>query len=91
MKYAKLINGSLRCAGNPILADGCWKGNPPDAVYASLGFKPVIFAKPPEAEPGFHAVESWTETAEAIMQDWSLEPEGELEDGEALNILLGGD
>ena len=91
MKYAKLFDGRLSFAPNPIRADGFWHGNPPAELYLAQGYKPVRCTEPPAAENGFRPVESWTETEEAIVQGWTLEPEGELEDGEALNILLGGE
>ena len=91
MNYAKLIDGKPVFAPNPIRADGFWRGNPPAELYFARGWKPVRRTEPPAAENGCRPVESWTETEEAIVQGWTLEPEGELSEAEVLDILLGGD
>ena len=89
MKYAKLNNGQISYAPNPILHDGLWYGNPPAEVLEAEGFKPVRFTEAPAVEPGFRAVESWTETDEAIVQTWAVEPEPDEVDGErAMQILF---
>ena len=90
MKYAKLINGAIRYAPNPVRYDGNIIGNPPEAVWEALGYQPVTFTEPPAAEEGCVAVPGWVETPEAIMQTWTLEPEGDISDTDAIEILLGG-
>lgn len=75
MKYAKLIDGNPFFAPNPILHAGLWYGNPPAEVYTAEGYKPVTYTDPPQTEPGYIAVPGWTETDEAIVQTWTVEPE----------------
>ena len=36
------------------------------------------------------AVPGWEETEEEIVQTWTVEPEGDISDAEALEILMGG-
>lgn len=94
MKYAKLIDGHPSFSQNPILHDGLWYGNPPGSVYEAEGYKPVIYADPPQTEPGYIAVPGWTETEEEIVQSWTVEFAPTTED-EALvryaNELTGAD
>lgn len=73
MRYAKLINGNLSIAPNPILYNGLWYGNPPGSVYEAEGYKPVRYTEPPTPEPGYIAVPDWAETVEEIVQTWTEE------------------
>ena len=43
MRYAKLINGSIYYAPNPILHNGLMRYNPPGSVYEAEGYKPVRY------------------------------------------------
>lgn len=89
--YAKLINGSLQHAPNPILHDGLWYGNPPGYVYESEGYKPVTYTAPPQTDTGYIAVPGWQETAESIVQIWTVETEpDEVGADRAMEILFGG-
>ena len=92
MKYAKLIDGNLSIAPNPILHNGSWYGNPPSEIYEAEGYKPVVYADPPETEPGLIAVPGWAETDEAIIQTWTAEEEpDEVDADRAMEILFGGE
>ena len=73
MRYAKIIDGNLSIAPNPILYNGLWYGNPPGSVYEAEGYKPVRYTDPPTPEPGYIAVPEWVETAEEIVQMWTEE------------------
>ena len=73
MRYAKLINGSISYAPNPILHNGLIRYNPPPEIYLAEGYKPVRYTDPPTTEPGYIAVPSWAETAEEIVQTWTEE------------------
>lgn len=73
MKYAKLINGSISYAPNPIAHDGMIRYNPPPEIYLAEGYKPVRYTDPPTTEPGYIAVPDWVETAEEIVQTWTEE------------------
>lgn len=93
MKYAKLINGFPAYAPNPILHDGLWYGNPPGEIYEAEGYKPVRYTDPPtEPGEGYQWSETWSETDTEIVQGWVLveQDSGEIDDSEALNIILGG-
>ena len=73
MRYAKLINGSISYAPNPILHNGLIRYNPPPEIYLAEGYKPVRYTDPPTTEPGYIAVPEWVETAEEIVQTWTEE------------------
>jgi len=75
MTYAKLIDGELIFAPNPILVDGNYIGNPPGEVYLAEGYLPVIYTDPPETEPGYIAVSGWYDEGDAIRQVWTIVPE----------------
>ena len=95
MKYAKLINNYPTYAPNPILVGDNWIGNPPGEVYEAEGYKPVTYTEPPtEPGEGYQWVESWSETAEEIVQGWVL-VEVPITDEEALvryaNELTGAE
>lgn len=91
MEYAKLINGFPAYAPNPIKHGGLWYGNPPGSVYEAEGYKPVHYTDPPKTQPGFVAVPGWEENDAEIVQTWTVEQDsGEIDDSEALNIILGG-
>ena len=83
MMYAKLINGNLQPAPNPIYIEPYWVGNPTPEMLIAEGYKPVVYTDPPETEPGYIAVPGWTETAEEIVQTWTVEFEP-ISEGEAL-------
>lgn len=90
MRYAKLINGNLSIAPNPIKHDGLWYGNPPAEVLEADGYKPVRYTEAPAVEPGFVAVPGWTETEEEIVQTWAVEPEpDEISEDRAYRIITG--
>ena len=92
MKYAKLNEGNLEFAPNPIIIDDRQIGNPSDEVYADQGYKPVTYTDPPETEPGYIAVPGWEETDNAIVQTWTIEEEpDEIDADRAMDILFGGE
>ena len=73
MKYAKLIDGAIRYAPNPIIIADRQIGNPPGEVYTAEGYKPVVYTDPPQTEPGYIAVPGWEEQADEIVQTWTVE------------------
>lgn len=90
MKYAKLNDGSISYAPNPIRHNGLWYGNPPAEILLSEGYKPVRFTEAPTPEPGYIAVPGWEETAEEIVQTWAVEPEpDEISEDRAYRIITG--
>lgn len=93
MAYAKLIDGNLSYAPNPILNNGFRIGNPPQEIYLDEGYKPVSLTDQPEPRGVGWWVETWSETEEAIVQGWTWHEaadEDEISPEEALQILLGG-
>ena len=94
MKYAKLIDGSIYYAPNPILHNGLMRYNPPGSVYEADGYKPVTITDQPEPPGVGWWIETWVETENAITQGWAWHEatdEDELSDTEALALLTGGD
>lgn len=92
MRYAKLINGSIRFSPNPIYIDPWWIGNPTGEMLVADGWKPVTYTAPPEAEPGYIAVPGWEEQAETIVQTWNIiEEPDEVDADRAMEILFGGE
>jgi hypothetical protein len=73
MNYAKLIEGELIFAPNPIKVGNAYIGNPPGSVYEAEGYKPVRYTDPPtEPGEGYQWQESWSETDTEIVQGWVL-------------------
>lgn len=94
MSYAKLIDGNLSYAPNPIRHNSVLIGNPPAEVYLSEGYKPVTLTNQPEPLGVGWWIETWTETEDAIVQGWTWHEatdEDEISDTEALELLTGGD
>lgn len=94
MRYAKLIDGSISYATNPILHNGSWYGNPLGFVYEAEGYKPATLTNHPEPPGVGWWIETWTETEEAIVQGWTWHEatdEDEISDTEALALLTGGE
>lgn len=90
MSYAKLIDGQLVYAPNPILHNGVRYGNAPGSVYETEGYKPVRYTDRPEPEPGYIAVPGWEETAEEIVQTWAVAEEpDEIPEDRAYRIITG--
>ena len=90
MRYARLIDGALYPVRNPILVGQNWWGNLSAEALTALGYKPVRRTEPPAPTEDLVPVPGWEETAEEIVQTWTVEPEGELPEAEVLEILLGG-
>ncbi len=95
MKYAKLFDGCPQFAPNPVLSGVNWYGNAPAELYLALGYKPVTELPFPQQalSDGFRWEAFWSESENAITRDWiivEIPPDEELDDSEALNILLGG-
>ena len=90
MQYAKLIDGEIAFAPNPIIVGDRQIGNPPDEVYLEQGYKVVVYTEPPVVEPGYVAVPGWEEQADEIVQTWTVEEEpDEVDADRAMEILFG--
>lgn len=89
--YGKLIEGNLTIAPRKLPGDGVVVYNPPEEMYLMQGWKPIQFTDEPDAPIGYHYEESWEETSDEIVQTWTLvEDPDDIDDAEALEILLGG-
>ena len=94
MKHAKLIDGRPVYAPNPIIHAGVRIGNPLAEVLEAEGYKPVQYIGQPEPQGAGWWIETWEETAEAIVQGWVWHEEtdeDEISSEEALDILMGGE
>lgn len=91
MYYGKLIDGELQFAPRKLNGDGVVVYNPPAEMYLAAGYKPVEFTDAPEAPEGYAYESSWEETAESIVQTWTLVPlPDEVDEAEAFDIIFGG-
>ncbi len=72
MRYAKFINGNIQYAPRKLVFEDVTVYNPAPEQLAAAGYKPVRFTAPPEEPEGYYAEAYWTETAEAITQEWRL-------------------
>ena len=92
MKYGKLIDGRLHTAPHVLPGDGVNVWNPPAEMYRAQGWKPVTFTEPPDDPPeGYHYEAGWEETADEIIQTWTLvESPDDIDEAEAWEILFGG-
>lgn len=94
MGYAKIVAGNIYYAPNPIIHKGFLIGNPSQEVYKAEGYKPVTYTDQPEPLGVGWWIETWEETAEAIVQGWDwieATDEDEISDTEAIQMLTGGD
>ena len=91
MRYAKLIDGQIQFATRKLTVGEYTVYNPTPEMLIAEGYKPVVYTEPPTVEPGFVAVPGWEERENEIVQIWTIEQDsGEIDDSEALNIILGG-
>lgn len=91
--YAKLINGNLTIAPKMLTVGSTNVWNASDEQYAAQGWLPVVYTDAPEQD-GYYAESGWAEEDGRIVQEWVLIPipeDADIDDSEALNIILGGD
>lgn len=90
--YGKLIEGRLMTAPRKLPGDGISVYNPPAEMYLDQGWLPITFIDQPAAPEGYHYKSRWEEAEDAIIQTWTLvKNPDDIEDSEAIEILLGGD
>ena len=95
MKYAKLVNGSLRASPKNVEHSGKIICNPKEDVLLEMGYFPVTYTNMPTDEiEGSHYEPHWEQTETEIVQVWELvdnpaDPEPDLSADEALNIIMG--
>lgn len=92
MQYAKIVDGKIQFAPNPVNINGAFIGNPPASVYEDAGYKPVTFTNPPREVPdGHYWKETWTESNGTLLQEWVLtEAPDDVTAEEAMQILFNG-
>lgn len=91
MMYAKIENGELIGAPNPLKTEESYIFTNSAAVYLANGYKPIILTKYPS--DGKIYASSWTETETEIIQVWTEQPQSDndpISDSEALGIITGG-
>lgn len=89
--YGKLNDGNLTIAPRKLNGDGAVVYNPPEAMYREQGWKPVKFTNAPEPPAGFYYESVWEETADSIVQTWTLVPlPDDIDEAEAFDIIFGG-
>ena len=101
MNYARLIDGALIYAPRKIkqTIDGkeYTTYNPTGEMLAEQGWLPVVYTEPPDDAPeGYHYEDSFAETNDEIVQEWTLvedpDPaEEEVSSDEAMEYLFGGE
>lgn len=84
--YAKLIDGKIRYAPNPIQYNGRDVFTSDPTPY---GYKPVVIPAEPEKEGYIAVFDGWEETDTEIVQKWRLEEVTDISDAEALAIITG--
>ena len=73
MDYAKLIDGAIVYGPCKLAVGESVVYNPTPEMLTEAGYKPVVYTDPPVVEPGYIAVPGWEETAEEIVQVWTVE------------------
>ena len=68
--YVKLIDGRLQYAPKKVTIGEATVYNPTEEQLAGLGYKPLVIEDAPEVEEGYHIEPAYTETEEAVVQDW---------------------
>lgn len=94
MRYAKLIEQTLTYAPSVVQWRGRTVVNPSGDKLVELGWKPVTYTDPPEPLGNGWWMETWTETADSIVQGWAWHEttdEDEISPDEAMEILMGGE
>ena len=71
MLYKLINNRPEAFTGRYIKRDGMVYANPTDEQLRADGYKPLVTAEPPEEREGYYAVDTYTETDEAIVQTWT--------------------
>lgn len=90
--YGKLIDGNLRIASKMLHIGSTKVWNASAADYAAQGWLPVVYTDMPTPPEGYDYESGWEQTEDSIVQTWTLvELPDDIDDAEALNIILGGD
>lgn len=71
MLYKLINNRPEAFTGRYIKHGGMVYANPTDTQLMTAGYKPLVTAEPPAEREGYYAVDTYTETDEAIVQTWT--------------------
>lgn len=71
MLYKLINNRPEALTGRYIKYGGMVYANPTDTQLRAAGYKPLVTAEPPEEHEGYYAVDTYTETADSIVQTWT--------------------
>ena len=90
--YAKLTDGNLTIAPKMLTIGDNHVWNATAEQYAAQGWLPVVFTDAPEPPEGYTYESGWAEEDNQIVQTWTMvELPDDIDDAEALQIILGGD
>lgn len=70
--YAKLQNNTIRIAPRQVQWAGQTVINPGEDILLELGYLPVQCTDTPAVADGYYAVPRWTQTENAIVQEWNV-------------------
>lgn len=89
--FAKIINGEIYFAQRIIKVGDDTIVHPTQKQLEQLGYLPVQFTEQPASIEGYCYEPTWEEKNGVILQGWNLvESKEDIDDTEALNIILGG-
>jgi hypothetical protein len=86
--YAKLVNGELRGAPNPLKIDDKDVFTNDPSLFLQCGYKPVTLTDYPS--DGNIYENSWEEKENEIVQIWTKIETTNISDSEALSIITEG-
>ena len=87
--YVKLIDGRLQYAPKKVTINSSTVYNPTAEQLTALGYKPLTVEDAPVVQEGYHLEPVYTETAEAVVQGWTVVEDEPLEptEGERIDML----
>ena len=87
--YAKLQNNILQIAPKQVQWEGKTVINPSEDIFQAMCYLPVQFTDPPTVDDGYYAVPRWTQTKNAIVQEWDVVKDTRpLTESEILSMLI---
>ena len=87
--YAKLQNNILQIAPKQVQWEGKTVINPSEDIFQAMCYLPVQFTDPPTVDDGYYAVPRWTQTENAIVQEWDVVKDTRpLTESEILSMLI---
>lgn len=86
--YAKLRNNMPQIAQKQVQWEGKTVINPSADILLALGYLPVQYTDPPTVDDGYYAVPRWTQTENAIVQEWDVRKDTSPMTAEVVTRLL---